>query len=251
MSLPQLVVRLNGEAIVTVGAFDPPCVRKVSRRVEPQAQVAFESAYGNLSTHSLNDLEGWAHFRVEVMETLATIPDCAVTASDVWVWEDQLRGNGTAVRFQRFYLPGAARDEDLTGRGMFWKGLHVKGFITPGSTRLSLVCDICRKTFTVESFHAGMMDFEYMYSGSGLYTLMIPPEAMGSLPGLAQMTAEALAAFEASAPAAPDGTGFRYYNPLRCRHCGAATIDFERFPEMRAGEYYGCIHLGTKAVYWT
>lgn len=251
MSTPHLVVRLDGEAIVTVGAFDPPCVSKVSRRVEPQAEVAFESAYGVLSTHSLNELEGWAHFRVEVTATLAAIPDCAVTANDTWVWEDQLHGEGTAVRFQRFYLPGAAGYEDLTGRGMFWKGLHVKGFITPGSTRLSLVCDICRETFTVESFHAGMMDFEYMYSGSGLYTLMISPEAMGSLPGLDQLTPEALADFEAKAPPAPDGTGFRYYNPLRCPHCRAAVIDFERFPQMRPGEYYGCIQLGTRAVYWT
>jgi predicted amidophosphoribosyltransferase len=40
------------------------------------------------------------------------------------------------------------------------------------------------------------------------------------------------------------GTRFRYFNPLRCPHCASPYLDFERFPQMRPFEYYGCILAG-------
>lgn len=41
---------------------------------------------------------------------------------------------------------------------------------------------------------------------------------------------------------------FRYYNPLRCPHCSATFIDFERYKDMRPNEYYGNTYINEKPL---
>jgi hypothetical protein len=79
----------------------------------------------------------------------------------------------------------------------------------------------------------------YFYSKSGTHTLIVSDHVPGAPPALGQPDFEALAILEQRLPHAPDDTSFNYLNSLRCPHCKTPYIDFERYPEQRAGEYYG------------
>lgn len=112
---------------------------------------------------------------------------------------------------------------------MFYRGLHYPGLITRGNISLSCICDHCGVSFRLQSFHAGFSNCDYMYSSSGLYTLVYREAP-------------------ATPITAPDGSTFARLNPLRCPHCQAPYIDFERYPSLRNTEYYGHTLFGMGAV---
>ncbi len=159
---------------------------------------------------------------------------------------DLLRG----VRFQPFKLEGAPiPNPELFGRGLFNRGLHFPGRVTPADIRFVCVCDQCHEPFTLEHHHTGFADQQYFYCETGIHTLLVNlGDLEGCPPPRAQNVDEqTLRAAEARLPACTEcGKPFRYYNPLRCRSCGTPFIDFEKFPEIRPSEYYAQILAGTE-----
>ncbi len=139
---PLLVVRLNGEEMASVAAEHIPCELTFSRKVASNASVQFEVASGDRHVHSLGELFGGAHFSVRVHANFGCQADCVVTSSESFDAEDLMNGKGSGVRFQPFFLPGSTGNaEELRGRGLFWRGLHFGGIVTPSSVRLSCECD--------------------------------------------------------------------------------------------------------------
>lgn len=240
-----LRVLLNGEEIIRVNDGDVPCEVTPSRLVAANTVVEFLDSSSRRHAHGLGELSGWAHFSVRVHRSFACQADCAVTADEVYDPKDLLEGRGRGVRLQPFYLPGSTADaSSLRGQGLFRRGLHFSGNVTPASVRLSCECDACGRSFLVQSFHAGFSDLGYMYSASGAYTLLMDAHLPGAPPPTGTPDMKALAALEAILPLAPDGTPFRYMNPFRCPHCREPYIDFAAHPEIRADEYYGNHLLG-------
>lgn len=244
-----LTVLLNGDEIAQVKDGDQPCELTPARHVLPGAAIEFVDSADRRHVHSLAELAGWAHLSIRVHESLACQADCAVTESEVYDPQELLTGTGSGIRFQPFFLPGSKGDPaSLVGQGMFRRGLHFSGTVTPGSVRLSCECDFCARTFHVQSFHAGFGHVGYMYSDSGDFTLIIDENVLGAPPALGKADLDALRTLETVLPQAPDGTAFKYMNPFRCPHCRQPYIDFKAHPELREGEYYGNCLFGVAPV---
>jgi hypothetical protein len=156
------------------------------------------------------------------------------------------------IRFQPLFI-GAARGKNAltVGKGLFERGLHFSGSVTPGSVRACCICDRCGGSFSLEHFHTGFGQGwgagQYFYCERGIHTAIVDPDRLPGCPYPLQETIDPARVAEAEAklpPCAACGTAFRYLNPLRCPHCAAPYLDFERFPGMRPSEYYGCVVVG-------
>lgn len=244
-----LTMRLDEEEIAVVNSADVPCELLPSRKIGPGANVEFIDGEGGIHNHSMGELAGWAHFSLRVHPNLACQADCALTDSEVYNPEVFAAGKGQGVRFQPFFLPGANVDlGQFRGQGLFRRGLHFSGTITPGWVRLSCECDECRQSFQIQSFHAGFGNAGYMYSASGLYTIIIDGTEPGAPPALGEADPETTAELEGRLPLAPDGTRFGLWESFRCPHCGAPYIDYRAHPELREAEYYGNYHIGMEPL---
>ena len=139
-----LIVRLNGEEIARINAVDPPYEIVPSHAIAPGAIVELEDGNGIVHRHSLAELEGWAHFSIRIQKNLACQADCVVTKNELPDPNGLISGNAKGIRFQPFFLSGS-RVETATfrGQGLFARGLHYSGRVTPGSVRLSCECDMC------------------------------------------------------------------------------------------------------------
>lgn len=242
---------LSGSEIAEINSGDLPCEIKPSVPIQSGSVIEFVDCNGRRHVHSLAELSGWAHISVRVHENLACQADCAVTESEAYDPYDLLAGNGFGVRFQPFFLPGSTGDpNDLIGQGLFRRGLHFSGTVTPGSVRLACECDHCAQSFLVQSFHAGFSNVGYMYSSSGSYTLIIDQNVPGAPPALGKPDYTELAKLEAELPLAPDGTRFQYMNSFNCPHCRQPYIDFQAHPQLREGEYYGNFHFGVAPLHY-
>jgi hypothetical protein len=235
-----LIVRADGHEIARVDDGQVPIELSPSFPLHDGAVIAFEDRAGGRHVHHLPDPSGWCHLSIRVHANLTCQADCVISESERSDPQAASRGGAIAYRFQPFFLAGADADPAaLRGQGLFARGLHFSGFITPGNVRLSCECDVCRKSFVARSFHAGFSDAAYMYSGSGRHTILIDGMVDGAPVPLSAPDPGALAALERQLPTAPDGSPFRYLNPFRCPECGAAFIDFRAHPGLREREYYG------------
>ncbi|HEX8527971.1 hypothetical protein [Allosphingosinicella sp.] len=244
-----LAIVLNGEQVGAVEPGDPPCELTPSRPIDRNSTLEFIDSTGRRHAHSLGELSGWAHISVRLNERLGCQADCLVTDNEIFDPEAQLKASVPGVRFQPFFLAEAGGyPQQLVGQGLFSRGLHFNGLVTPGSVRLSCECDFCERTFQVQSFHAGFANLGYMYSGSGAFTLTIDDDVPGCPPALGTPDMAELERLEAVLPPAPDGTTFRYAHPFRCPHCRKPYIDFEAHPGLREGEYYGNCLFGVPAI---
>jgi hypothetical protein len=239
----QLVeLLLNGKQIAFVSDEQLPAEKKISFRLPNETSVlSFRDAAGLTYDHRLSFEKGWIHISVRVHPNLACQADCLVSESEKVGETDFQKGLASGIRFQPFFLPGCkANAAELVGRGLFYRGFHFSGTITPGNVSLSCICDSCRKNFRLQSFHAGFGICGYFYSDSGLFTLIVDGNVEGCPPAMGDVDSEALARLETRLPKSTrDGTAFRYFNSLRCPHCKAAYIDFQKFPKEREIEYYG------------
>jgi hypothetical protein len=243
-----LTVVLNGDEVAAVEPGDPPCELTPSRLIDRDSMLEFVESTGRRHVHSLGELSGWAHISVRLNERLGCQADCLVTDNETFDAEAH-KASALGVRFQPFFLPEAMVDaQQLVGQGLFSRGLHFSGLVTPGSVRLSGECDFCFRTFQVQSFHAGFANLGYMYSGSGAYTLTIADDVPGCPPALGTPELNELKRLEAILPLAPDGTTFRYAHPFRCPHCRKPYIDFDAHPGLREREYYGNCLFGVPAI---
>ena len=153
------------------------------------------------------------------------------------------------IRFQPIVLNSNNNIPDFKGMGLFSRGLHFSGFVTPSNIRLSCICDECKKSFNIKSYHAGNGHFQYFYSDDGNETLMVPYYEIEDMPGqlcknISRTTVEKVDSFLAK-----KGYGrFKFYNSFRCPYCKAPYIDFQKHPEIREYEYYANVFLNKKMV---
>lgn len=181
------------------------------------------------------------HFSIRVGPTFGAEADCLLWGSEQLPADAFARGDANGIRFQPFYLPECPGDPaELVGRGLFFRGLHFPGYVTPGNVSLLCVCDFCRKSFRVQSFHAGFADLTYFYCDKGPHTLVASSYLPDAPPLLVKADTEAVSRFESQLPPCEKcGGAFRYYNPFLCTHCLAPYLDFKRYPNQRETEYYG------------
>lgn len=191
------------------------------------------------------------HSSIRILASSAVMIDGIISKSKALCpkWTDS---DYEAVRLQPFYLSNAHDlNMQLVGKGLFERGLHFNGTITPSSVRNVCICDSCVQSFTVQHFHAGFSEVQYFYSSDSKETLVIPYSAIENLPTQLQTNVDDkdLLIIESKLPPPSSGEGsFKFYNPLRCPHCFAAYIDFETYKEIRTGEYYGNIHVNDSVL---
>lgn len=211
-----------------------------------QHLLHFVDSAGNACSFDLSSVfaEGgrFLHMSVRVGPTFAVQSDCIVTASEDENPEEAFRsGAAIGVRFQPFMLPEFTGDtSELVGKGLFYRGLHFSGTVTPGNVSVLCLCDYCQKSFRLQSFHAGFSDLTYLYCSGGPHTLVASSYIEDAPPILGEADMKSVARFERRLPKCNEcGGSFRYMNPLLCPHCRAPFIDFARHPQEREKEYYG------------
>lgn len=189
----------------------------------------------------LSDGARYLFFSLRVGPTFAVEGDCLLSQSPELPLQAFQKGEALGIRLQPFYLPECEGDAaELIGRGLFFRGFHFSGVVTPGNVSHVAICDQCRRSFRFQSFHAGFSNLVYFYCESGTHTLVASSYAEGAPQLLAENSPDLVERFEAKLPPCDRcGKRFRYYNSFRCPHCAAAYIDFQRHPLERAGEYYG------------
>jgi len=249
---PLITVFLNGDDICRISqiGLPLPSEKKISAPISKmQNELVFQDRAGKRFIHSLLDEKGWIHLSVRVHSNLACQIDCVISNTKRFNERDFIKGKIDGIRFQPFFITGGKVDNaQMEGKGLFERGLHFSGTVTPGNVFLSCICDKCKKSFRIKSFHAGFSNLGYFYSESGSQTLVVSSYLDGAPPAIGKPAFEKLAILEEKLPKAKDGTSFKYKNPFRCPHCGSAYIDFERFPEQREIEYYGNYFYGDEIV---
>jgi hypothetical protein len=192
-----------------------------------------------LSTNS--NLTGqFLHSSIRVLHNSAVMIDGVISksATSYPEWTDQ---EYEAVRLQPFFLSNVNdMNTQLIGKGLFDRGLHFSGTVTPWTVRCVCICDNCRKSFSLQHFHAGFSEVQYFYSSDSRETLLVPYGVVANMPTQLQETVDltTLKEVESKLPKSWDGD-FRYFNSFKCPNCLTPFIDFEKYPEMRAKEYYG------------
>jgi hypothetical protein len=246
MSVEILTVTFEGREICTFDRVRPHGAGWPTARVQTGRPVlAFTDSQGRERAFDLSFVrdEGkdWVHFCVRVSPEYLVQPDLVLGDSS----EDPERafraGEVPGVRLQPFVLPESSKNYELfEGRGLFSRGFHFKGIVTPGNVSLICVCGYCDQSFRIQSFHAGMSDVVYFYCSDCSETLVVSAD-LADAPGLLETPdAASLERFEQRLPTCAEcGGSFAYYNPMRCPHCKEPYIDFSRFPEERIYEYYG------------
>jgi hypothetical protein len=246
---PLLRVLVNGEEICNVSRDEIPCDKQPSRQLDAGSVIEFIDHSDNKICHQMAKYSGWFHFSVRVHPNMACQADCAITQEEKYDQAAFSKGEAIGIRFQPFFISGADVDNSVfTGKGLFKRGLHFQGNVTNGGISLSCECEYCRKSFLINSFHAGFSNSGYFYSSSGDYTLSVSDDIPGCPATMSVPNPIELAALEAQLPMAPDGTTFKYTNAFRCPHCKRPYIDFLTYPEERTAEYYGNYFAGKEVL---
>jgi hypothetical protein len=182
------------------------------------------------------------HLSIRVGPNFTVESDCIVTKNEDQNPEDAYQSGATiGIRFQPFMLPEFTEDSSvLVGKGLFFRGFHFSGLVTPGNVSLLCLCDYCHKSFRLQSFHAGFSQLTYLYCSDGPHTLIASSHCEDAPPVLGEANMESVARFERRLPECNEcGGSFRYMNSLLCPHCKEPFIDFKQHPEERKKEYYG------------
>jgi hypothetical protein len=204
-----------------------------------------------VSTNS-NLIGQFLHSSIRILNNSAVMIDGVISKSATTFpkWTDQ---KYEAVRLHPFFLSDVNdKNKQLIGKGLFDRGLHFSGTVTPTTVRCVCICDNCRQSFSLQHFHAGFSETQYFYSSDSRETLLVPYGAIVNMPTQLQETVDlaTLKEVETKLPKSLDGD-FRYFNSFKCPKCLTPFIDFERNPEMRPKEYYGNTLLNQKTKQWT
>ena len=249
-----LEVVLDNQVLCSINQREIPCERTIDAALKNDgSEFVLRQPGGPACCHPLSTEKGWGHFSVRMRENLACQADCLVSDSREFDPAAFLKGELNGIRFQPFFLEGATvKNSELKGQGLFARGLHFPGSVSPGNLSLSCICDACRRAFRLQSFHAGFSRVGYFYSASGQFTLIVSSGVLGApTPTLRPLSTEeagAIATLERSLPPAPDGTSYNYLNALRCPYCNEPYIDFAAHPELRPNEYYGNAFFGKQPI---
>jgi hypothetical protein len=253
---PILTLRLDDEEILAVRAGEAPVALNPDIQLTRPGEVLhFVDSRGDSHSYDLSSLydEGWrfVHLSVRVGPTFAVQPDALLTRDGGDPDGAFARHEGRGVRLQPFTLPESGVPAEPPGGGLFRRGLHYPGLITNGGVSLLCICDHCRKTFRLQSFHAGFSDLVYLYCSRGLHTLVASSYLPDAPTLLRPADPESVARFEGRLPPCGEcGGEFRYLNPLRCPHCKEPYIDFANHPGVREQEYYGNYLYGGTLQRW-
>lgn len=200
------------------------------------------------------DLTGqFFHASVRILPNSAVMIEGIISRSKNHhpTWKDD---EYEAIRLQPLYLSDKMEEnERLIGLGLFMRGLHFSGTVTPAGVRAVCVCDKCNLSFTLQHFHAGFSEVQYFYSDDGRETLTVPYGAIENMPRQLQTAIDLgmLEDVEAKLPKPLLGKGkFHYYNPFPCPHCQAPFIDFGKNRDIRPGEYYGNTLVNMRPTHW-
>ena len=202
--------------------------------------------------HANADLTGqFLHGSVRILDNSAVMIDGIISKSAAShpVWTDK---EYEAIRFQPFYLSDAEENnEKLIGKGLFERGLHFSGTVTPSNVRCVCICDDCKQSFSLRHFHAGFSELQYFYSTNSRETLIVPYNAIPNMPAQLSKTIDlaTLPEMEAKLSKTSDGN-YRYFNSFKCPHCLAPFIDFNNHKDIRPGEYYGNTHINDEPKRW-
>jgi hypothetical protein len=187
------------------------------------------------------DLTGqFFHSSIRVLKNSAIMID-GIISKDQNKFPNWKDNNFEAIRLQPFFLSDNEQEnEKLKGTGLFQRGLHFSGTVTPSGVRVICICDSCQKSFTLQHFHAGFSEAQYFYSTDSKKTLIVPYGQIEKMPNQLQETIDekTLEEIEQLLPKSTNGN-FKYYNSFRCPHCSSPFIDFEKHKDIRQNEYYG------------
>src|SRR5438093_3797335 len=140
-------------------------------RVYENNELVRSFCIDTLNTNS--NLTGqFIHSSIRILGNGAVMIDGVISKSETsfpkWTDEDY-----EAVRLQPFFLSNAnSKNVELIGKGLFDRGLHFSGTVTPTTVRYVCVCDNCKQSFTLQHFHAGFSEVQYFYSGNSKETLV-------------------------------------------------------------------------------
>ena len=200
------------------------------------------------------DLTGqFLHSSVRVLSNSAVMIDGIISQSDNTFskWTDN---DYEAIRLQPFFLSDKNDNNiQLKGKGLFERGLHFNGTVTPAGVRNICICDSCNLSFTIQHFHSGFSELQYFYSTDSKETLTVPHGSIEELPTQLQETADKsiLQSIESKLPNPSNEGTFSYYNSFKCPHCLTPYIDFENHKEIRPTEYYGNTYINQRPKRWT
>ena len=215
-----------------------------------QPTLCFIDSRGTRRTFDLSFVReenaSWLHFSIRVSPEFLVQSDFLMTITQADS-EEAFRARAVdGVRVQPFVLPECAKRYDvIEGKGLFRRGFHFKGIITPGNVTLLCRCAYCERSFRVRSVHAGMGNAVYFYCGSCSHTLMASADLEDAPPVIGPAYEEELKRFEQRLPPCEAcGGSFSYYNPFLCPHCKEPYIDFGKYPKERDWEYYCNVYHG-------
>ena len=199
------------------------------------------------------ELKGqFLHFSISVQENDAVMIDCILSRSQYshLTWKDE---KYESIRLQPFFLTSSGHQNDnLIGKGLFERGLHFTGTITPMGVRCVCICDYCKKSFTLQSIHAGFSNVQYFYSLNGKRTLLVPYDEVENIPIQLDdnITEQLLEEVELELTRG-NNDGYKYYNSLNCSHCSKPFINFINNKTMRPKEYYANKFINNEFYYLT
>lgn len=206
----------------------------------------------NIETlHSNPNLKGqFLYYSISIQANNAVMIDGIISKNKYTCpsWQDD---EYEAIRFQPFFLKEAEINNiNLIGKGLFERGLHYKGTITPSGVRCICICDYCWRSFTIQHIHAGFSEVQYFYSSDSSQTLLVRYNEIKNLPVQLQteVALEDLKLVEAELPNSSN-QNFKFYNSFCCPHCNKPFIDFAKDNTIRTTEYYANKLINTKFIY--
>ncbi|MBN2145016.1 MAG: hypothetical protein JW774_10365 [Candidatus Aureabacteria bacterium] len=196
----------------------------------------------------------YVHFSIRIQDNFAVQADCLISTtshagdSAKLYREHKISG----IRFQPFFLPeGKVKPEEFIGKGLFERGFHFPGRVTPGNVSCICICDYCRKSFHLQSFHAGFSDVQYFYCSDYPHTLVVSSYIKDVPAQLSETDPDGLNRLESKLPRCSICNGtFHYLNSFLCPLCKKPYIDFRKYPRNRKNEYYGNHIFGEKIQRW-
>ncbi|TCV91104.1 hypothetical protein EC912_1146 [Luteibacter rhizovicinus] len=244
--IPLLRVLIRENEVCAVRVHEVPVEKlPIVELRNREDMLRFVDSQGNVRAFDMSSAfdEGarFFHMSVRVGPSFGVQPDGILTEQRNDDPQEAFKNGAKGLRFQPFLLPESSGfPGDAAGRGLFYRGLHFSGNVTPGNVSLMCVCDGCSQSFRLQSFHAGFGNLVYFYCSGGPHTLTASSNEEDAPPVLGHADPDSVTRFESHLPDCSECGGlFRYMNPLVCPHCAQPFIDFPAHPDDRGREYYG------------
>lgn len=141
---PVLRLLLGSDEVCSVVASDLPADKQPTVELRRRdLELAFVDSRGHKRSFSMASAfdEGarFLHMSIRVSSTYAVQSDAILTETRNEDPRETFNRGSKGLRFQPFFLPESPSNAAvLVGRGLFYRGLHFAGTVSPGN--LSLMC---------------------------------------------------------------------------------------------------------------